>query len=76
MSHAASSAEAIATATLLDGPALQAPKGVIPLLTNRSPQQSWYYFFATLCTVIPGILLLLRFYTKLRIFRKIDITDC
>ena len=31
---------------------------------------------ATLSTVLPGTLLLLRLYTKLRVIRKVDLTGC
>lgn len=74
MSRTTSSA--FATLTALDGPALLPPPGVTSHLTNSSSQQNWYYVFISLCTVIPGVLLLLRLYTKIRIVRKLDLTDC
>ena len=58
-------------------PALDTPPGVISqFLTIHTNAQAWYYVCATLATVIPGTLLLLRMYTKLRIVRKMDLTDC
>ena len=63
-------------AGLLDGPALSLPKGVTPEVNNHSGEQALYFVVASLCTIVPGMLLLLRLYTKLRIFRKVDLTDC
>ena len=57
-------------------PALGTPPGVVSLFpTTHSDDQAWYYLCATLCTVVPGSLVLLRLYTKLRIVRKVDVTD-
>ena len=66
----------VTESVLLDGPALQPPPGVVANVTNRSDEQFWYYVCISVCTVIPGNLLCLRFYTKLRIIRKVDLTDC
>lgn len=61
----------------LDEPALKTPPGVISRFpTTHSDEQAWFYVSATLSVVVPGILLLLRLYTKLRIVRKADMTDC
>ena len=76
MSSPTSSAEASSLALLLEGPALNPPKGVIPHITNRSTEQDRFYVCVALCTVIQAIFLLLRLYTKVRIVRKVDITDC
>ncbi|KAL8914310.1 MAG: hypothetical protein Q9171_001030 [Xanthocarpia ochracea] len=65
----------VTESVLLDGPALQPPPGVVANVTNRSDEQFWYYVCISVCTVIPGNLLCLRFYTKLRIIRKVDLTD-
>ena len=63
-------------AGLLDGPALPPPKGVTPEVNNHSGEQALYFVVASLCTIVPGMLLLLRLYTKLRISRNVDLTDC
>lgn len=61
----------------LQEPALETPPGVISQFpTTHSDEQAWFYVCATLSTVFPGILLLLRLYTKLRVVRKVDLTDC
>ncbi|KAL8858966.1 MAG: hypothetical protein Q9178_004447 [Gyalolechia marmorata] len=65
----------VTESVLLDGPALQPPPGVAANVTNRSDELFWYYVCVPVCTVIPGILLCLRLYTKLRIIRKVDLTD-
>lgn len=64
------------SAGLLDGPALPPAEGVTPQLNNHSGEQVLYFVVASLCTIIPGALLLLRLYTRLRVFRKVDLTDC
>ena len=57
-------------------PALQTPSGVISQFpTTYSSQQAWFYVAAT-SVVVPGTLLLLRFYTKIRIVRNVDLIDC
>ena len=57
-------------------PALDTPPGVVSFFpTTHSDDQAWYYVCATLCAVVPGSLVLLRLYTKLRIVRKVDVTD-
>jgi hypothetical protein len=61
---------------LLDGPAHKAPPGVIVHLSRTSPEQKWYFICVPLFTVIPGIFLILRLYTKIKIIRKLDLTDC
>ena len=61
----------------LQEPALKTPSGVISQFpTTKSHEQVWFYIAVTLSTVVPGTLLLLRLYTKLRIIRKVDIIDC
>jgi len=61
---------------LLDGPALDPPPGIVAHFSRTSPDQKWFYICAPLFTVIPGIFMILRFYTKLRIVRKLDLADC
>ena len=62
--------------TNLDEPALSPPPGVEPHFSKQSPEQAWYYVVAVLGTVVTGSLYILRMYTKIRIVRKVDITDC
>ena len=58
-------------------PAMETPSGVISHFpTTHSSEQAWFYIIGPLSAVIPGILLLLRFYTKWRIVRKLDVIDC
>ena len=61
----------------LQAPALQAPSGVISQFpTTYSSEQVWFYVASTLSGVVPGALLLLRLYTKVRIVRNVDLIDC
>ena len=60
----------------LEGPAGRTPPGVVPHLTNSSEDQKWYYVGVVTCLVIAGIFVVLRFYTKLRIIRRTDLSDC
>lgn len=61
---------------LLAGPALPPPPGVIAHFSRTSPDQKWFYICVPLFTIIPGIFILLRLYTKLKIVRKLDLSDC
>lgn len=63
------------TAELLEAPVIQPPEGVIANFAEFSGTPSWYYVCAVFCTVVPGVLLLLRLYTKMYIVRKMDLTD-
>ena len=70
-----SSPEAIAE--LLNGPAATTPEGgVILQPTNRSESQRWYYVCVVPSLVISGSFVALRMYTKIRIIRKTNISDC
>ena len=61
----------------LQKPALETPPGAISRFpTIHSDEEAWFYVAATLSAVVPGVLLLLRLYTKLRIVRNLDWTDC
>ncbi|KAF2645858.1 hypothetical protein P280DRAFT_476322 [Massarina eburnea CBS 473.64] len=61
---------------LLEGAALDPPPGVESHFVTYDPNaMKWYYFAAVMCIVVPGLLLILRLYTKLRIIRKTDLTD-
>ena len=58
-------------------PASKMPPGVVSQFpTTHSDEQAWVYLATILSTIVPGTLLLLRLYTKLRVFRKVDLTDC
>jgi hypothetical protein len=61
---------------ILDSPALSAPPGVTPVLSRTSPEQIWFFICVPLFTIVPGIFMILRFYTKAKIIRKIDWVDC
>ena len=68
---------AVTMADPLHEPALQPPSGANSQFpTTHSDEQAWFYVAATLSAVVPGTLLFLRLYTKLRIVRKVDLTDC
>ena len=61
----------------LNQPALSTPPGIVSHFpTTHSRVQVWYYVCAALCAVTTGTFLLLRLYTKVRIVRKVDVTDC
>jgi hypothetical protein len=62
-------------AQLLDEAALDPPHGVTPHFTTESNDQKWFYVAAVFCTVVPGVLFIMRLYTRLRIIRKMDATD-
>ena len=62
---------------VLQQPALATPSGVVSQFpTTNSPEQAWWYVCVVLCTLIPGVLLIIRLYTKLYIIRKADVADC
>jgi hypothetical protein len=60
----------------LDEPALDPPPGVVPHFSTSSYDQRWFYVAAAFCTVVPGVLFAMRLYTRIRIIRKMDVTDC
>ena len=60
---------------LLHEPALRTPPGDERLMSTRSPEQAGVYVCSVLVAVVPGILLCLRLYTKLRILKRTDLTD-
>lgn len=77
LSSASVEVTSTAMADPLQEPALQTPPGVISQFpTTHSDEQAWYYVCAILSSIIPGTLLILRLYTKLRVVRKVDLTDC
>jgi len=57
-------------------PAMRAPPGVAVHLTTSSPEQKWYFICVPLFSIIPGIFIILRVYTKLKIVKKLDCADC
>lgn len=59
----------------LNLPALDPPPGVTPVF-NPNADLPWFVPATVIITVIPGLLVLLRLYTKIRIVRKTDITEC
>ena len=76
-----STSGAIATPTpsieeLLNAPALAPPLGVTPVMSTYGPDQSGYYAFSVLAGLLPGALLAIRMYTKIRIIKRVDVTDC
>jgi hypothetical protein len=68
---------AMATA-MREQPALPWPGGPNPTWEPKlhSPEQAWYYVCVTLCAVVSGVFIMLRLYTKLRIVRALDLSDC
>jgi hypothetical protein len=65
-------------ATMLERPALAPPGGLNPAWrpTVHSQEQTWYYVSAALCSVVPGVFVVLRLYTKLYFVRKLSLPDC
>lgn len=61
---------------LLHEPALDTPPGLHRHMSTQSPDQAGVYVCSVLVAVVPGNLLCLRLYTKLRILRRSDWTDC
>ncbi|KAF1950141.1 hypothetical protein CC80DRAFT_554601 [Byssothecium circinans] len=60
----------------LELPAMDPPPGVESHFVTSNPDaMRWYWLAAVMCIVVPGLLLLLRLYTRLRIIRKTDLTD-
>ncbi|KAF2280535.1 uncharacterized protein EI97DRAFT_498677 [Westerdykella ornata] len=59
---------------LWNTPALEPPPGVTPHFVTFSPDLK-FYLGMSLCTIIPGLLVILRFYNKIRIVRKTDLAD-
>lgn len=66
----------MAPSNIFEEPAMRPPEGIVPHLSTNSPEQTWYYVCVSFCSVVSGVLLSLRLYTKLRIIRKVDATDC
>ncbi|KAI4212864.1 MAG: hypothetical protein L6R36_009472 [Xanthoria steineri] len=60
---------------LLHEPALDTPPGLHRHMSTQSPDQAGVYVCSVLVAVVPGNLLCLRLYTKLRILRRSDWTD-
>lgn len=52
------------------------PRGVERHMSTHSREQIGIYFCSVLVAGVPGIRLCLRLYTKVRILRRTDLTDC
>lgn len=64
-------------AFLLERPALPPPKGVnVTTVTNRSSEQDAIVIYGACALGITGVFMLVRLYTKIRIVRKVDLSDC
>ena len=61
---------------LLGQPALDPPPGVIRHMSTHSREQAGFYACAVMVGVVPGTLLALRLFTKIRIVRRLDLNDC
>lgn len=57
-------------------PAMQPPPGEEAHVTNRSDEQRFFYLCITVATIVPGVLLLIRLYTKARLMKKVELSDC
>lgn len=60
---------------LLAQPALNPPPGVERHMSTKSQEQQYFVLGAVFCIAIPGIVVVLRVYTKLTIIRKWDAAD-
>ncbi|KAI4122827.1 MAG: hypothetical protein LQ341_007264 [Variospora aurantia] len=56
-------------------PAMQPPPGEEAHVTNRSDEQRFFYLCITVATVVPGVLLLIRLYTKAKLMKKVELSD-
>ena len=61
---------------LLHAPALDPPHGFERHLSIHSPEQAGVYVCSVFVAIVPGVMLCLRLYTKIRILRRTDLTDC
>ena len=59
-----------------EAPAMQPPPGVEAHVTNHSDEQKFFYLCITVATIVPGVLLLIRLYTKVRLVKKVELSDC
>jgi hypothetical protein len=66
----------VAAQDLLYEPASEASPGVTLLMRRTSLKQKWFLLCAPPVTIIPGIFLMLRSYTKVTVLRNVDLTDC
>ncbi|KAL8728516.1 MAG: hypothetical protein Q9166_005338 [cf. Caloplaca sp. 2 TL-2023] len=65
----------LSAANPCEAPAMQPPPGVEAHVTNHSDEQRFFYVCITLATVVPGVLLLIRLYTKARLMKKMELPD-
>jgi hypothetical protein len=59
-----------------EGPALTPPMGAKSDFSGHSEGEMYYYILLPLFTILSGILLILRIYTKLTVVRKFNVADC
>ena len=57
------------------GPA-QIPPGSDTRMTTSGPDQVWYLVVAVTCIAIPAFFLMLRVYTRVAIFKSLELVDC
>lgn len=57
------------------GPA-QVPPGADTTMTLTGPDQVWFLVVAVTCTAIPAFFLMMRLYTRIAIFKSLELTDC
>lgn len=53
-----------------------APKGADMTMTTDGPDQVWFLVVAVTCIAVPALFLSLRVYTRLAIFRSLEVADC
>lgn len=57
------------------GPA-QIPPGADTTMTTSGPDQIWYLVVAVTCIALPALFLMIRLYTRLAIFKSLELVDC
>ena len=57
------------------GPA-QIPPGAETSMTTNGPDQVWFLVVAVTCIAVPAFFLMMRLYTRLAIFKSLELTDC
>jgi hypothetical protein len=54
----------------------QAPPGADLTMTLNGPDQIWFYVVAGTCTAVPAVFFIIRLYTRLAIFKSLELADC
>lgn len=54
----------------------QIPPGSDTTMTTNGPDQVYFLIVAATCTVVPALFLAMRVYTRLVIFKSLEIADC